>query len=308
MIHLSIVSPVYRAEKIIPLLVERIEKAVSKITLNYEIILVEDCGPDNSWNEIEKIALINPKVKGIKLSRNFGQHNAITAGLTYANGEWIVVMDCDLQDQPEEIINLYNKAQEGYEIVFGRRHLRKDNFFKRNISRIFYLLFSYLTETKQDHTIANFGIFNKKVIKAILTMGDYFRVFPILIQWVGFNKTSIDIDHDYRKEGNSSYSFLKLLKMATDMIISFSEKPLKLGLKFGVLISGLSFAYGIYSLIKYFLGEIQVPGFTSLIIILLFATGLIITFIGLVGLYIGKIATQVKNRPNFVVHDQINIQ
>ena len=307
MSHLSIVSPVYKAEKIIPVLVERIGKAVSIIDENYEIILVEDCSPDNSWKVIEQIASVNPRVKGIKLSRNFGQHNAITAGLTYASGQWVVVMDCDLQDQPEEIVKLYNKALEGYEIVFGRRHIRKDHFVKRTLSKFFYFLFSYLTDTKQEHTVANYGIYNEKVIKAILKMGDYFRVFPILVQWVGFRKAYIEVDHDFRKDGKSSYSYSKLFRLASDMIISFSEKPLKLGLKLGIMISGMSFLYGIFSLIKYFLGEIQIPGYTSLIIAVLFSTGLIITFLGLVGLYVGKIGIQVKDRPNFVVDNQINI-
>ena len=154
--HLSIVSPVYRAEKIIPELVERIKIAASQITDNFEIILVEDCGPDNSWSAIEKECLIDKRVKGIKLSRNFGQHYAITAGLNYSKGEWVVVMDCDLQDLPEEISNLYNKTKEGFDIVLARRFERQDTFLKRLSSKIFYTTLSYLTGTKQDNTIANF--------------------------------------------------------------------------------------------------------------------------------------------------------
>ena len=128
---LSIVSPVYKAEKIIPLLVERIEKSVGKITADYEIILVEDGGPDNSWRVIEALSQNNPKIKGVKLSRNFGQHPAIMAGLSQSKGEWIVVMDCDLQDQPEEIEKLYAKALEGFDVVFAKRNNRQDGFFKK---------------------------------------------------------------------------------------------------------------------------------------------------------------------------------
>ncbi|MBW6491202.1 MAG: glycosyltransferase family 2 protein [Lentimicrobium sp.] len=135
--HISVVSPVYRAEKIIPELVERIKNAVSKITDDFEIILVEDGGPDKSWEVIESLASINPRVKGIKLSRNFGQHYAITAGLDHATGDWVIVMDCDLQDVPEEIEKLYHKAQEGFDVVLAKRWERKDNYLKRAFSGFF---------------------------------------------------------------------------------------------------------------------------------------------------------------------------
>jgi len=165
---LSIVSPVYQAEKIIPLLVDRIEKSVSKISTDYEIILVEDGGPDNSWEVIEAIAAINPKINGIKLSRNFGQHPAIMAGLSQAKGEWVVVMDCDLQDQPEEIEKLYAKALEGFDIVLAKRRDRKDSFFKKMTSSFFSKIYGYFTDTEYDNEVANFGIYNKKVIQSIL--------------------------------------------------------------------------------------------------------------------------------------------
>ncbi|OFX67349.1 MAG: glycosyltransferase [Bacteroidetes bacterium GWE2_29_8] len=303
---ISIVSPVYKAEKIIPILVERIEKAVSKITNDFEIILVEDCGPDDSWAVIEKISTIKPNVIGIKLSRNFGQHNAITAGLDYAKGDWIVVMDCDLQDQPEEIEKLYNKGIAGFDIVFARRAKRQDAFFKRTNSKIFYKLFSYLTDTEQDSSVSNFGIYKKNVIDSIKLMGDDFRVFPILIQWVGFNKCYIDVDHSSRYEGKSTYSTIKLLKLAFDMIISFSEKPMLLGMKLGIIVSLFSVILSMYYLICYLSGIILVPGYASLSILITFSTGLIITFLGLVGLYIGKISIQVKERPKYIIKSKIN--
>lgn len=174
---LSIISPVYRAETIIPELVKQIKAAVESITLSYEIILIEDCGPDNSWGAIERICAQEQKVKGIKLSRNFGQHYAITAGLKHAKGEWIVVMDCDLQDRPDEIPNLYQKAQEGYELVFAQRTARQDTFLKKLSSKVFYTIFSYLTDTKQDSSVGNFGIYHRNVTQAMLSMGDKIRFF-----------------------------------------------------------------------------------------------------------------------------------
>ena len=154
--HLAIISPVYRAEKVLDQLVERIKVAVSPITADFEIILVDDYSPDSSWMKIEQLVQIHPEIKGIKLSRNFGQHYAITAGLDAAQGEWVVVMDCDLQDRPEEIPALYRKAQEGYDVVLAKRAARKDGFLKRMSSRVFYRTLAWLTGSKQDETIANF--------------------------------------------------------------------------------------------------------------------------------------------------------
>jgi polyisoprenyl-phosphate glycosyltransferase len=304
--YISIVIPVYGCRTALIELYIRLKQTVEKITSDFEIIMVNDASPDGAWETIVEIAQKDKRVKGINLSRNFGQHYAITAGLDHCSGEWVVVMDCDLQDQPEELLRLYNKAIEGNDIVFGRRIARKDHFFKRFSSKLFYLIFSYLTDTKQDYTVANFGIYNKKVVQAILSMGDYFRVFPILIQWVGFRKAYVDVDHGYRTEGNSGYSSRQLIRLAFDMIVSFSEKPLRLGLKFGILISFVSFLLSIYFLILYLTGKILVPGYTSMIITIMFSTGIIISFLGLVGVYIGKVSTQVKNRPKYIVKQEIN--
>ena len=303
---LSIVSPVYKAEKIIPLLVDRIEKSVGKITADYEIILVEDGSPDDSWNIIEAIAKNNSKVKGIKLSRNFGQHPAIMAGLSKAKGDWIVVMDCDLQDQPEEIEKLYNKALEGYDIVLAKRKSRQDGFLKRMTSKLFSLVYSYLTETKFDSTIANFGIYNEKAIVQVLKMEDYIKSFPLFVNWVGYKSTSVEVLHSVRIEGNSSYTFSKLLSLAFNTIISFSNKPLKLFVKFGMVMSAISFIVGLITIFKYYRGEISVLGYSSLMVSIWFLSGVIITITGIVGIYIGKIFDQSKGRNSFIIDKIVN--
>ena len=303
---LSIVSPVYRAENIIELLVNRIEKAVGKITTDYEIILVEDGSPDASWNVIEKIAETNSRIKGIKLSRNFGQHPAIMAGLSQAKGDWVVVMDCDLQDQPEEIEKLYHKVIEGFDIVLAKRKNRKDHFFKKTTSKLFSLVYGYFTESKFDGTIVNFGIYNKKVIVEVLKMEDYIKSFPLFVNWVGFNSISIEIEHSERAEGNSSYTFSKLMSLAFNTIISFSNKPLKLFVKFGMVMSAISFIVGLITIYKYFRGEILVIGYSSLIVSIWFLSGIIITIIGIVGIYIGKIFDQSKGRNSFIIDKLIN--
>jgi dolichol-phosphate mannosyltransferase len=303
---LSIISPVFKATETLSILVERIESSIVSITDNYEIILVDDGCPDNSWEKISEIAENNKNVKGIKLSRNFGQHYAITCGLENSNGDWVVVMDCDLQDVPEEIPNLYNKALEGYDVVLARRASRKDGFFKKLGSQLFYKLLSFFTDTKQDKSIANFGIYHRKVIASVLAMGDHIRVFPIMIQWVGFNKVAIDVKHSKREEGKSSYTISKLLKLAFDTFLTFSNKPLMLTIKFGLLISLVSFVLGMIYLYQYLSGAITVLGFTSIIISIWFLSGVVIFSIGILGLYIGKTFDASKNRPGFIVDEIIN--
>jgi len=306
MLHLSLVSPVYRAEKILPVLVQRISDAVKPITSDFEIILVDDCSPDNSWAVIEALAKENSAIKAIKLSRNFGQHYAITAGLDHAKGEWIVVMDCDLQDRPEEIPVLYNKAQEGYDIVLARRAVRKDRFVKRLFSKWFYKALSYLTGSEQDESVANFGIYHRKVNEAIRQMRESIRYFPTMVQWVGFRSAKIEVQHDERFEGETSYNLRKLLRLATDIILAFSDKPLRILIKGGLLIASVSFVVALIYLIKWLRGDIEILGYTSLIISVWLLSGIIIATLGVVGLYIGKIFEGVKNRPIYLVEKKIN--
>lgn len=250
---------------------------------------------------------MHPCVKGINLSRNFGQHYAITAGLHCAKGDYVVVMDCDLQDRPEEIPNLYNKAREGYDSVFAQRIHREDNWFKRTSSKLFYSVFSYLTDTRQDASVANFGIYRRCVIDAILSMGDRFRYFPTQVQWVGFRKAYLPVRHAGRAEGKSSYNFGRLIRLALDTIISFSDKPMRLMVKFGFVITLLSILIAIGYLIRFLLGDIVVLGYTSLILSVWAIAGIIISLLGVVGLYIGKMFDTVKHRPTFIVGETRNL-
>lgn len=301
--HITIISPVYKAAKIISKLVNEIQKVMLEIDQPYEIILVDDRSPDNSWEIMKQLSSEFPEVKSVRLSRNFGQHPAIIAGLSLAKGEWIIVMDCDLQDQPKEIKKLYKKTIEGYDIVLARRVNRKDNFFKKLSSKIYSKTYSYFTDTKYDNEIANFGIYHKKTIQSVLEMGDYIKSFPLFSNWVGYNSTSIPVEHAERDSGESSYNLSKLLSLAFNTILSFSNKPLKLFVKFGVLISTLSFLIGLYNIYKVLNGEIIVLGYTSIIVSIWFLSGIIITTIGITGIYIGKIFDQTKNRPVFIIDE-----
>ena len=306
-IAISVVSPVYKAELIIDELVKRLDTELSKITDNYEIVLVEDKSPDLSWDKILENCNKNHRIKGLKLSKNFGQHHAITAGLDYCKGDWVIVMDCDLQDRPEEILSLYNKAQQGFDIVFARRVNRQDGFLKRMSSKFFYKAFFYLSGIEHDSSIANFGIYSRKVINAICTMREPMRGFAPMAKWVGFKNTFIDVKHGERFEGKSSYNWSKLIKLALDIIISYSDKPLKLVIKAGMTISFFSLIYIIYSLISYFAGRITITGFTSLIVSIWFLSGLILFTLGIIGMYIVRTFDGIKNRPIYIIDEKMNI-
>jgi len=305
--HLSIVSPVYKAEKIIAKLVSEIKNNVKGITEDFDIILVEDGSPDDSWQEIEKQCEIDPRVKGIRLSRNFGQHYAITAGLDHAFGKWVIVMDCDLQDRPDEINNLYKKAQEGFDIVLARRLVRKDGFIKRISSKLFYSFLSYLTGTKQDPSIANFGIYNKKVIAAIMLLREPIRYFPTMVKWVGFKKCMLDVAHDFRYSGKTTYNWQKLFRLSLDIMLTNSDKPIRLIVKLGLVIAAISFFFGIRVYYGYITHKITVPGYTSLQISIWFIGGMIMVVLGIIGLYVGKIFEGVKNRPIYIVAEKENL-
>jgi glycosyltransferase involved in cell wall biosynthesis len=303
---ISVVSPVYQAAPIVPRLVSEISSTVGSLTDAFEIILVDDRSRDDSWNSIKQECKRSCHVKGLRLSRNFGQHSAITAGLSLAKGDWIVVMDCDLQDRPDQIPTLYRKALEGYDIVFARRRIRKDSGLKKLYSRTFYSVFSYLTETKQDAAIANFGIYNKKVIKAVLSMDDNIRYFPAMVQWVGFRSTRVDVEHSSRAEGESTYNLRKLLRLAVNNIISFSDKPLRLVAQGGLILSAVSFTIGLVYLAGYLLGVIKVAGYASLIISIWLTAGINIFVLGLVGIYVGKAFEKIKGRPTYIVDEEVN--
>ncbi len=297
----------YNAEKLVDPLVERIAASVSAITPDFEIVLVDDFSPDSSWKKIEATCKKFPYVKGIKLSKNFGQQHAIAAGMENAKGSWIVIMDCDLQDRPEEIPNLYNKALEGFDIVLASRVQRRDDFFKKTFSKAFYAILGYLTGTKQDDTVANFAVLSRKVVNAIISMGDYHRYFPTMVKWVGFKITTLQIQHADREDGKkSSYSYKKRLDLAINTILSFSDKPLRLAVKLGLAISLISALYSIYAVILFFEGKVNVTGWTSLFISIWFFSGLIISVLGMIGLYLGKTFETVKNRPIYIIEEKLN--
>ncbi len=299
---ISVVSPVYMAERILPTLCERLDATLSGITDSYEIILVCDGSPDKSWLVLKEMAERFPQIKAILLSRNFGQHYAMTAGFDFARGDWTVVLDCDLQDPPEEIPRLLSKAQEGYDIVIARRVARKHKWWKRATSRMFFKAFSFLSGFRLDGSVGSYRIMSRSVVDGLCSMRESYRMFAGLVEWLGFSTAYVDVQHAQRFEGESSYNFRRLFRMALDGIISFSNRPLYLSIGIGLSLSVLSGLYGAYLLVQHALGSgFGVSGWLSTITATSFLGGLILLNQGVLGIYLGRLYNQAKSRPLYVV-------
>lgn len=301
--HISIVSPVYGCDELLRELCRELNEVLLQIDDNYEIILINDASPDKAWTVIQDLAKSNPRIRGADLSRNFGQHAAITAGLNLAKGDWVVVMDCDLQDQPKEILKLYKKALEGYEVVFGRRVKRQDSSAKVLSARLYRKVFDYFTENKSDPAVASFGIYKRNVVDAFNTMKEQTRTLQLAIRWLGFRWTAIDIEHAARRQGSSSYTFRRLMGMGARIIVSQSNKPLRLSISFGFFMAVSSLLYAVYLVGRYFIWGVSVEGWTSVIVSIYFVGGLLFANLGILGLYLGKVFDETKSRPLYVVRE-----
>ena len=298
---IAVIIPVYSAEKILDELCSRLTFNLSQITDSFEIILVDDSSSDNSWIKIKENSLKDNRIKGFLLSKNFGQHHAITAGIDKSNADWVVVMDCDLQDRPEEIVKLHNKAMQGFDIVLALRKNRKDYLLKKMSSKLFYLILSFFSGMKFNGEVGNFGIYNKKVVDNIKEMREPFRFFVSSVKWTGFDSATIDVKHDKRFEGKSTYDYKKLISLGFNIIISYSNKLLKMMIFFGILFSFLSLLIIIYNFYLKFTDQITELGYTSIITSIWFLAGIILSSIGILGIYIGKIYDGIKNRPLYII-------
>lgn len=302
--ELSVVVPVYGSDNALRELHQRIVATVEKITAKFELILVNDASPDNAWQVIRELAAKDKRVRGLNLSRNFGQYPAITAGLQASRGEWVVILDCDLQDQPEEIGRMYAKAKEGFFVVVGSRQARHDSRLRSFVSRAFYATLSYLSGTYQDPTLANFGIYHRRVIEAILSLQDHMRYFSVMVRWVGFRTATIPVQHAKRQGGKSGYSLRKLFSLGTDIILAYSERPLRLIVKIGLIVLTCASAYLLFVIVRGLFAE-PATQFEILIGSLWLAFGLLSTMLGVVALYLGKTFDETKKRPIYIVQEEI---
>ena len=306
--YISVVTPAYRCAECIPELHRRLTTVLGAITDDYEIIFVDDRSPSRDWDVISTLCREDPRVRGIRLSRNFGQHYAITAGLDHASGRWVVVMDCDLQDKPEAIPLLHKKTQEGFDIVFARRKDRTDSWTKTLPGDLFGMLLTWLTGIKVDRAIGNFSISSQDAILAFREYRERNRSFVMIMSQIGFRWTTIDFPHDVRFAGTSSYSLRRLLLFALQNIVGSSTRPLVLSVQFGAWLAGVSFFYALYVFIQTALFRtIDVPGWARVSVLMSFFFGILFMQLGVIGLYLGSTFTETKRRPLYHVSDRINM-
>ncbi|HXN92576.1 MAG TPA: glycosyltransferase family 2 protein [Candidatus Sulfotelmatobacter sp.] len=306
--ELSVVVPAYGCRDCLPQLHERLTKQLQAITPDYEIVLVDDRSPDGSWSVLKAMATSDPHVKAIRLSRNFGQHNAITAGLAASQGEWTVVMDCDLQDPPEEIPALYDAARHGgYDLVLARRATRSHSWLRLLLARVYFKLLNTFMGTNIDGTYGTFSILGRKVVNAYLALGDRDRHYLFVLQWVGFERGSIEFEHAARAGGRSTYTLGRLIRHALSGVFFQTSNVL-----FYIVYLGFFLAAGGMLLALYLLYLVAVahppPGYTSVMVVMIIVSGFIIVSTGVTGLYIGRVFEQVKGRPLYVVDEVVQKQ
>lgn len=306
--HISVVIPVYKAANFLEEFYRRLKSSLETITDDFEIIMVEDCGGDRSWEIIRELQKKDKRLKAIQFTRNFGQHYSITAGLDHCAGDWVVVMDCDMQDRPEEIPRLYAKAQEGHDMVLAVRTERQHPLHRRATSWLFYRVFGYLTDMDYDGRVGNFRIMSRKVVEQFCRMREQLRFFGGLLNWMGFPAATLDVSHGERCEGKSTYTFRKLWKLAMNTIIAYSDKPLRLCIRLGFTLSFLSVLFALYIIYKNLRYGVPVMGWSSLMVSLYFIGGAIIATLGIIGIYIGKAFDETKKRPLYIISKKLGLE
>jgi polyisoprenyl-phosphate glycosyltransferase len=298
-IELSVVVPVYGCGDCLAALHARLTASVAQVTERYEFVFVDDRSVDNGWAVLRRLAREDPHVRAFRLSRNFGQDAAITAGLAQARGGWAVVMDCDLQEAPEDIPRLWAAAGEGYDVVRTVRRGWRHSAFRRWASRLYRRL-TLETDVRPDYS--NLSLLSRRVIDAFLRLRDRDREYMIALDWLGFDSTAIEIEHHERHAGQSGYTLERLVKVALDGMFFRSTVLLKVVVLVGFLVALAGIVLAGFEVVDYFAeNDRTVPGYTSLAVLLLLLAGFIIVSVGVVGLYVGRIFEQVKNRPLFLV-------
>ncbi len=299
-VEISVVIPVYNSERSLVPLYERLSAVLANISPDYEIVFIEDCGRDNSWQLLVDLAKKDSHVRSYKLSRNFGQHAAITAGLYYSRGNWTAVMDCDLQDPPESLPELYQKAQEGFDIVLGKRLERKHSFFRRFFADLYAYLLRMFSTPGFTGNYGSYSLLARTVVDAYLKFTDRNRHYLLILLWLGFNRGEVEYLQGERLGGKSSYSLGKLIAHALQGIFFQTTVLLQSIVTLGFVVSFAGLCLAAYVIYSYFM-HLALEGWTSLTVLILLLCGTILVCLGIVGLYVGQVFEQVRERPLFVV-------
>ena len=302
MVELSVVVPVYGCAECLTALHARLGDALGAIPGEVEIVLVDDRSPDGAWERIDALAAADPRVRGIRLSRNFGQHAAITAGLAAARGRYAVVMDCDLQEPPELIPHLYAKAQEGFEVVHTVRR-RRQTPLRRLAGAAYFRLRNVLTGSPTGADHGTLSLLSRKVVDAVLRVRDHHREYLILLDWLGFESATIEMEAAERHAGRSSYTPRTLMRVAVDGLFFQTTRLLRWIVVLGLVVALIGFGLAAFYVVQYFT-DAPPAGYTSLAVLLLILSGCVLVSLGVIGLYVGKVFEQVKGRPLYVVDEE----
>lgn len=298
---ITVLSPVYGCRDCLEALTKRVAEAFEGSGLDWELVLVDDRGPDAPWDLIVALSEADRRVRGVRLARNHGQHLAIWAGLDAARGDWIAVVDCDLQDDPMVVPELYRRATgDAVDAVIVERGTWSDSGFRRFASATFYRLVNVLGGIRIQNT-GNFGLYSRKMVDTLLMFREQEVFLPMMVALTGLKRSYFQVDRADRAAGQSSYGFLRLLRMATSIIIRFSDRPLKLSVILGLGFSLLSAAISVILVILWLFGTFTVPGWTSTVLSVWFLSGLIMATLGVHGFYLGRVFAEVKGRPRIIV-------
>lgn len=308
---ISLVIPIHNEQKILPILYERIKVASENWNDQYEVIFVDDGSGDSSLEIIQNLHKQDNNIKGISFSRNFGHQTAVSAGLKYTTGDVVIVMDGDLQDPPEQIIDFLEKWQQGYEVVYAIRKKRKETWYKKIAYYSFYRLLNWMSSIKIPLDTGDFCLMDRVIVDHLNSLPERNRFVRGLRAWIGYKQIGVPYERSARLAGEAKYTFKKLLKLAFDGLINFSYRPLQIFTSLGMIVSISSLILGGYYLIVWFLNPTireELPGYTSIIVAVLFLGGVQLISVGILGEYIGRIFDEVKGRPLFIVSQKIGIQ
>ena len=302
--ELSVVVPVYGCAECLRPLHDRLTTTLRELGVAYELIFVDDRSPDGAWEALERLAIDDDRVSAVRLSRNFGQQAAITAGFAAARGPWTVVMDCDLQDPPEVIPELHAKALEGFDIVLARRIHKQHSLFRLLAARVYFKFIGLFLGVDISGEFGSFSIVSDQVRAEFLRVPDRDRHYLPILFWLGFRRGEIEYEHGRRQHGKSSYSVGSLLRLAAEGVFFQTTTLLRWIVYFGFAVAAAGLLLAV-ALIALAVVVNPPPGWTSLAVLLLLVGGFVIVSTGVTGLYIGKIFQQVKGRPLYVVDSRL---
>jgi glycosyltransferase involved in cell wall biosynthesis len=308
-IELSLIVPVFNEEESIEVFISAVEKTLELGTITYEYVFVNDGSTDSTFEALKASSINNSRIKILNLSRNFGKELALTAGIDHAAGLAAIPIDCDLQDPPELILKMYQKWKDGFDVVLAKRADRaSDGFLKRCTSSMYYRLIDNMSEFHIPYNVGDFRLIDRKVIDVLKNYPERTRFMKGIFASLGFKQTVIEYRRPVRAAGKTSWNYFGLYKLAVEGIVSFTSIPLKIWSYIGAIVSIFSFMYGIYMVIKTIIYGVDVPGYASIMVVLLIMSGLILLSLGVIGEYLSRIFIEVKQRPAYIVMEKVGFE